>query len=66
MANEPAKKGTKKDAKRLVGLREKMGMTQRELAIEWNVSAGAVALWEKNERPISGPVLKLIEIYEKK
>lgn len=65
MANEPAKKGTKKDAKRLVELREIMGMTQRDLAREWYVSAGAIALWEKGERPISGPVLKLIEIYQK-
>jgi len=30
------------------------------------LSAGAIALWEKGERPISGPALKLMEIYEKK
>lgn len=66
MKNEPAKKGTKKDSKRLLALRKSLGFSQREMAKEFNVSAGAIALWETGDRPISGPVLKLIEIYEEK
>lgn len=64
MSYVPAKQGSSKDSKRLKRLREKMDMTQRALAKEFYVSPGAIALWENGERPIPGPVLKLIEIFE--
>ncbi len=56
----------KQDAERLIALRKAFGWTQRELAIEFNVSHGAVAMWESSERSVPGAVVKLIEIYEKK
>ncbi|MDR3607663.1 MAG: AarF/UbiB family protein [Oligoflexia bacterium] len=51
-------------AARLLRLREFLGLSQRELANEFGVSYGAVGFWEKGERPIPGPVLKLIELHE--
>lgn len=51
-------------ASRLSSLRQKMGLTQREFAKEFGVTAGAVAHWESGKRSIPGPVIKLIEIYE--
>lgn len=53
-----------KEAKRLLRLREKLGLTQREMALELNTTPGAIANWEIGERTIAGPVLRLIEIYE--
>ncbi len=52
------------EGQRLLALREQLGMTQRELATEFNVTAGAVAQWESGERTVPGPVLKLLELYE--
>lgn len=49
---------------RIKSLRKILGFSQRELAKEFRVSASAVAHWESGERHISGPVSKLIEIYE--
>lgn len=51
-------------AVRLLQLREKLGFSQRELAKEFQVSSGAIASWEVGTRPIPGPVLKLIALYE--
>lgn len=51
-------------AERLILLRERLEMSQRDLAREFQVSSGAIAFWEKNERPVPGPVLKLLELYE--
>lgn len=62
--NKPAKKGTKHDVKRLKALRERLGVSQRDLAEEWYVSVGAITHWETGIRPMPGVVLKLIEIYE--
>ncbi len=45
-------------------LREALGLTQRELAREFNVSHGSIAGWESRKRTIPGPVMKLVEIYE--
>jgi transcriptional regulator with XRE-family HTH domain len=59
-------KGTKKtgNARRLHELRKKLGFTQKELADEFYVAPGTIALWELGKREIPGPVRKLIEIYE--
>jgi DNA-binding transcriptional regulator YiaG len=54
----------KVEAKRLKALREKLGLTQRDLAREFNTAPGAVGQWETGDRTIPGPVLKLIAIYE--
>lgn len=51
-------------AQRLIQLRERLGFSQRDLAREFQVSNGAIGLWEKNERPVPGPVLKLLDLYE--
>lgn len=51
-------------SKRLILLRQNLGMTQRDLAQEFQVSAGTVAHWEMGTHKIPGPVLKLIDIYE--
>ncbi len=40
-------------------------MSQREMALEFLVSPGTIALWENGQRKIPGPVIRLIEIYEK-
>jgi transcriptional regulator with XRE-family HTH domain len=67
VASEKAPKSSKnKDAARLIDLRQSLGFNQREMAKEFGVTQGAVGLWERGERPVTGPVLKLIEIYEKK
>lgn len=49
---------------RLHKLREKLGLSQRALAKEFGVTPGAVALWETGARCLSGPVLRLMELYE--
>jgi transcriptional regulator with XRE-family HTH domain len=43
------------------GLRETLGLNQRAMALEFNVSHGAIAAWESGKR-IPGPVLKLLEL----
>jgi transcriptional regulator with XRE-family HTH domain len=52
------------DPTRLQRLREALGFSQRELATEFGVAHGAIGLWETGERPIPGPVRRLLEIYE--
>lgn len=54
----------KTEAQRLLRLRQKFGLTQRELAQEFKSTPSAIALWETGDRTMSGPVLRLIEIYE--
>jgi len=49
---------------RLQKLREALGFSQRDLAAEFGVAHGAIGLWETGERPIPGPVRRLLEIYE--
>lgn len=51
-------------AQRLRQLRENLHLSQRDLAREFQVTPGAIAMWEKGSRPVPGPVQKLIEIYE--
>ena len=56
----------REESERLKKLRKALGYTQRDLAKEFMVSNGSIALWENGDRTIPGAVLKLIEIYEKK
>jgi DNA-binding transcriptional regulator YiaG len=56
----------KPHARRIKLLRTQMGWSQRELARNLGVSPSAVAHWETGEREISGPVQKLLEIFESK
>lgn len=49
---------------RVKNLRASLGLSQRDLAKEFRVTASAVAHWESGEREISGPVSKLLELYE--
>lgn len=51
-------------SKRIKELREKMNWSQRQMAKAFGVSPGAVAHWETGERKVSGPVKKLLEIFE--
>ncbi len=51
-------------AERLILLRKKLGLSQREMAKEFKVSNGAIALWEQGGRPVPGSVLKLLDLYE--
>ena len=59
--NHSEKLGT---VSRLKKLREKLGLSQREFAKVFGVSPGAVAHWERGLRSVSGPVARLLEIYE--
>lgn len=56
----------KKEAERLIKVRQDLGLTQIDLAQEFKVTRQALGMWERGERTIPGPVLKLIEIYELK
>jgi DNA-binding transcriptional regulator YiaG len=55
-----------KEAARLTSLRKALGMTQVDLAKEFKVTRQAFSMWERGERTIPGPVLRLIEMYEEK
>lgn len=55
---------SKSPSQRLILLRERLGLSQRDLAREFQVSSGAIASWETEARPIPGPILKLLELYE--
>lgn len=50
---------------RLIKLRQELRLSQRELALKFRVSPGAIALWESGRRTISGPISLLIELNEK-
>lgn len=49
----------------MAALRDALGMTQRELATELQVTSGAIAHWETGQETIPGPVLQLIALYER-
>jgi predicted unusual protein kinase regulating ubiquinone biosynthesis (AarF/ABC1/UbiB family) len=51
-------------SERLIRLRKVLGLSQREMAEEFQVSSGAIGSWEIGDREIPGPVLKLIDYYE--
>lgn len=61
---QPTKSLRIKEANRLKKLREKLELTQTELAVEFNVAQGAIAQWENGDRTVAGPIIRLIEIYE--
>jgi predicted unusual protein kinase regulating ubiquinone biosynthesis (AarF/ABC1/UbiB family)/DNA-binding XRE family transcriptional regulator len=52
------------EAARLRRLRSTLGLTQRELAVEFKVAHGAIASWESGKQTLPGPVIKLLELYE--
>jgi len=60
----PRSKARRQQAARLRSLRAALGFSQREMAAELKVAHGAVGLWESSARPIPGPVLKLMELFE--
>jgi len=45
-------------------VRDCLGLSQREMAAELAVAHGAVGLWESGARPVPGPVLRLLDLYE--
>src|SRR5687767_11089762 len=49
---------------RLIRLREALGLSQRELAVEFQVAPAAVALWERGHRTLPGPALRLLGLFE--
>jgi predicted unusual protein kinase regulating ubiquinone biosynthesis (AarF/ABC1/UbiB family)/DNA-binding XRE family transcriptional regulator len=49
---------------RLTALRKMLGLSQRQMATEFNVTPGAIANWESGTRQVPGAVVRLIEIYE--
>jgi predicted unusual protein kinase regulating ubiquinone biosynthesis (AarF/ABC1/UbiB family) len=69
MASEPSKKprkNKKKDAVlQLKRLRSVLNLSQREIAEEFKVGHAAVSAWESGSRSIPGPVIKLMDIYQK-
>jgi predicted unusual protein kinase regulating ubiquinone biosynthesis (AarF/ABC1/UbiB family)/DNA-binding XRE family transcriptional regulator len=50
-------------ATRLKELRKLLGYSQRDMAVEFKVTHGAISQWESGDRPIPGPIVRLIEIY---
>ncbi len=54
-----------RNAKRLLALRKSMNLSQSDLAKYFGVTTGAVMLWEKGDRELHGPALKLLELFEK-
>lgn len=52
-------------SERLVALRNKLGLSQRALAQQFRVRNSAVSQWESGKREIPGPILALIEVYER-
>ncbi len=60
----PLSKRTR-NAKRLLALRRAMNLSQSGLAKHFGVTTGAVMLWEKGDRELQGPALKLLEFFEK-
>jgi predicted unusual protein kinase regulating ubiquinone biosynthesis (AarF/ABC1/UbiB family)/DNA-binding XRE family transcriptional regulator len=60
--SEPADDGGA--AARLRRVRDRLGLSQREMAAELDVAHGAVGLWESRARPVPGPVLRLLSLYE--
>ncbi len=49
---------------RLIRIREKIGLSQAEIAAEFGVSRSALSYWESGKNPIPETALRLLEIYE--
>jgi transcriptional regulator with XRE-family HTH domain len=49
----------------LASLRDALGMSQRELAAEFHVTGSAIAEWETGQKTIPGPVIHLMDLYER-
>ncbi len=52
------------ESRRLLVLRETLGLSQRDLAEQFSVAPSAIAQWETGDHSIPGPVLKLMELFE--
>lgn len=57
-------RGADSPAARLRRVRDTLGLSQRDMAAELDVAHGAVGLWESGARPVPGPVLRLLSLYE--
>lgn len=53
------------DPEKIIALREKLGITQRELAEKLGITVHAVRKWEQGKRQIKGAALKLLQELEK-
>lgn len=65
MTEQDEAASAERHGERLRRLRERLGLSQREMAAEFKVTSGAVALWETGSREMPGPALRLLELYEK-
>src|SRR5258706_14457967 len=52
------------EAERLIRLRELLGLSQRDLAVEFHVAPAAGAVWERGQRTLPGPALRLLRLYQ--
>ena len=59
-------KNDKQNIKRLVSLRECLGLTVRDMAKEFKISHSTLSQWENGKTRISGTALRLLEMYEEK
>lgn len=57
--------GMKDRARWIAGLRDKLGMTQTEFALELGVSQPSVSRWEKDADPEVNPWLRLVDLARK-
>lgn len=53
------------EANRLKKIRSILGLSQRAMAKEFKVAPASIALWESTKRTIPGPILVLLELYER-
>ncbi|HEX5061646.1 MAG TPA: AarF/UbiB family protein [Kofleriaceae bacterium] len=53
------------ESQRLRHVRDELDLTQRQLAELFGVAASAIAQWESGQHTIPGPVLRLLELYER-
>ena len=51
--------------KRFVALRKKMGWTQEDAGDAFGVGKITISWWENGVRNLSGPAIRLLELYEK-
>ena len=51
------------NAKQMLRIRKINDWSQARLAKELGVTPGAINFWEQGERPIPGPVLRLLKLY---